>query len=678
MTLTLPSPRPVTAREHTAPTAQHALVLLGALTLVAGLGAIHLTQGNAAHLTFDVLVASRIPRLLAAILVGLALGAAGTTMQALARNPLASPDTLAVNAGAKLGLTVTAACGLHLGLWFDTATAFFGGLAAAGLVLMLAGRTGSPVRLVLAGSALTLGLMAIASALILVASEETQGLFAWGAGTLSQPGLDAVIQLAPLILLTLTGLIVRGDLLDLLQLGDDTARALGVHIGRTRIAFTIAAVMLAACAVTIAGPVGFLGLCSPPIARWIARRLRYPNRMPWQLSLAALTGALLLLGADVLLRAVLGAQAAVEIPSGVVTTLMGGLALLILGRSMRSGTVGDSPAAIAGRGWPSRHPVVTIVAALVALLVTATLALLPGELPLLLGDVANWLQAQASSRITWILDARFARVVVSLAAGAALALAGALVQAVTRNPLADPGLLGVSGGAGVGALMVITSTGTGSLILSFGALTGATVSAALLFLLAARSGWDPTRLVLAGLGLNAASGALTTFLIVSTDPWNKTRAVTWLGGSSYGAQLDRAVPVLVALGAATFIAVMLHRRLDLIQLDAVTPAVVGAKPKHTRAVVLVVAVVLTAAATSAIGVISFVGLAAPHASRMLLGGRHRVHLPLTAILGALLVVFADAVARTVLSPIQLPVGIVCALVGLPFFAWLLHRMRVSS
>lgn len=669
-------------------------VFIVGLALVVGLSVVHLTQGSAdvraadllawllgdaSRETGAVVVASRLPRLGAALIVGAALGASGAALQAVARNPLASPDTLAVNAGAYLALTVIAAFGISTGVLGGTVIALLGGLGAAGLAFVLTGGGGSTVRLILGGSVLTLALSSITSALLIMFSQQTQGLFAWGSGSLSQSQPAAVVQAAALIGAGLIAVVALGGRLDLLQLGDDQARALGVNVVRSRLSVVVVAVFLAAVSVALAGPLGFVGLCAPALIRLLSVHVPgLPRHRPLVLA-SALTGALLVLVSDVALRAVIGAAEAARIPTGVLTTLLGAVFLVALSQGMRTGR-SDATAALIAAGRFARWSIPITLVALGALLVGGVLALLAGDGWLLLGDVANWLTHQASGRITFVLDARWPRVLAAILAGGALALAGTLTQAVTRNALADPGLLGISAGAGVGALVVIIGSSRAGLTLptsavTLGALAGALVAGGLLFTLAARGGFNPTRLVLVGLGIAAGAAALSTLLVVSTDPWNQSRAITWLGGSTYGTMAESLPPVAILLALVGVGVYAGRHELDLVQLDADTPRLLGVRHGRVRGLALLGAVLLAGAATAAVGVIGFVGLVAPHLARLLVGPEHRRMAGLAVVLGGLLVLVADTLGRSVLAPAQLPVGLVCALVGAPLFWWLMYAQR---
>ncbi|WP_410640205.1 iron ABC transporter permease [Amycolatopsis sp. lyj-346] len=674
------------------------LALLGSgLAVLILLGsAVHLTQGTANLDALDVLrllsgggtgnttavvVESRLPRLLAALVVGGALGVAGAVLQSVSRNSLASPDTLAVNAGAHLAVVAVAAFGVSLPLLGATGVAFAGGLAAAVFVLALAGTGGTGIlRLVLAGTAIALALISVTQVLLLLYAQETRGLFAWGEGSLDQNGLGGVRTLGPVAGLAVAVLLGMARRLDLVHVGDDHARTLGVHIGRTRFAAVGLAVLLAATAVTLAGPIGFVGLAAPAVARLLASVVPGLHRHTALIPCSAALGAVLLLGADVLLRAIAGPQRALEVPTGVVTTILGALFLVVLARTARITAATAEPPAAGARGGvgATRYRVILGVLALGVLGVAAG-ALLLGDAKLLLGDVVNWVTGQAGPIVTGVLDTRVPRVVAALLAGAALALGGALTQAVARNPLAEPGMIGVVGGAGLGAVAVITLvSGVGFWTLTGSAGLGAALAMAVVFAVAARGGFTSERLVLIGFGVHAASQALVTLLITLSDPWNETKALTWLGGSTYGRAFPHLVPMALALLLVAPVLVRLRRELDLLSLDDETPRVLGVPVARTRLLLLSCAVLLTGAAVAGIGVLTFVGLVAPHAARAIVGSRHSRLLPAAALLGALLVCVADTAGRTVIAPGQLPAGLMTAIIGAPYFVWLLYRHRSKA
>lgn len=429
-------------------------LLTGLAVAALGLATIHLTQGTAAVDAGDVwrvvlgqgtdqqaavVMLSRVPRLLAAVLVGVALGVAGAVLQGVARNPLASPDTLAVEAGAFFALTAVAAFTLDLPVLAGAGIAFVGGLAAAGLALGVSGGgSRSTIRLVLAGSVIALGLGSLTSALMILFTQETRGLYAWGAGSLGQRDLDGVLAMAPLVGAALVGVMVLARDLDVLELGDDTARALGLAVGRTRVLLIGLAVLLSAAAVTVAGPIGFIGLGAPALVRIASRWVPALTRAGWRLPASALAAVVLLLAADVGLRMLFGSLSGVEVPTGVVTTIIGAVILVALAQRVRTPSDLAAHEHTSTRAPWGRAHLPAVLGALAGLLVAAVVAaLLAGDTLLLLGDVAHYLQGVASERITFILDARVPRIIAAGLAGAALALAGPSCRAspATRWPI---------------------------------------------------------------------------------------------------------------------------------------------------------------------------------------------------------------------------------------------------
>ncbi|MFD7869540.1 iron ABC transporter permease [Microbacterium sp. NPDC059771] len=652
------------------------LVLLAVL-LVAVAGW-HLTQGTSGAVLppADVLWGSRIPRLAAGVAVGVALGVAGILLQSLARNALASPDTLGVTAGAYLAVTALAAFGIAVPVWASGAVAFAGGLVAAGIVLGLAGGAGSSTtRLILAGTALALAFQAGTSTLLILFDEETTGLLAWGSGSLSQLGLTAFLQAAPVVVVATVLALVLARRLDILALGDDTASSLGVPIRSTRAIGILLAVTLTAVSVTLAGPMGFVGLCAPVLARLLSRVVPSLNRHLLLIPAAGLLGAIVVILADALLRALIGAEAAILIPTGVATTLLGAIVLVLMARRLRdAGPTREPPRVRFGVRSRVRFRVTLVVVAL-GVAGVLLLGLLAGHTWLLTGDIALWLQGQAAPPIAFALDERAPRVVAAVVAGGALALSGTLIQGVSRNPLADPSILGVTGGGGLGAVLVITSAASSTGGMIAGAVTGSLLAFALVYLLSWRGGLSADRFLLVGIGVSYLTVSLTTFFLLRSNPWDTPRIYTWLSGTTYGRAWEQILPLVIVLVIALPFVVSSRRELDVLSLDEDTPRLVGIRLEPVRLLLLAVAAVLAALSVTAIGVIGFVGLVAPHAARALVGARHARVIPVAVLLGGLLVAVADTIGRTVIAPAQLPAGLVVALIGAPYFVWLLWRSR---
>ncbi|MFI0235815.1 iron ABC transporter permease [Streptomyces sp. NPDC016845] len=669
--------------------------VLGALVLATVLvGMWHLTQGTsgvgvgdllrhlAGHEDADgapvgeILTGSRLPRLFAGVAVGFALGCAGTLLQSVTHNTLASPDTLAVTAGAYFTLTLVAAFGLSVPLWASGAVAFAGGLVAAALVLLLAGRAAGTAgtRLILAGSATAMALDAATGMLLILFSKNTTGLYAWGSGSLAQLNIDASMRAIPLIVVILGGALALSRRLDVMNLGDDTAATLGVPIRSTRVIAVLCAVLLTSTAVTLAGPIGFVGLGAPVLARIVAGRVGALRRHLYLVPAAGLLGALLVLLADATLRAIQGADAAASIPTGVPTALLGAIVIVVLALRLRdTGHLRQPPRArVAAR---SRRAFLLVMSGAVVLLAVAALVgVLAGSLWLRTGDIVQWVQGGAPDLIGQALDDRVPRVTAAILAGAALGLAGCVVQGSVRNPLAEPGVLGITAGAGLGAAAVATSgLGGGQPVLVVVAVAAGLATFAVIALLSWRGGFLPDRFVLIGIGMGYGLSSVTTFLLLRADPYDTPRIFTWLSGTTYGRTFPDVVPVAVALALALPVLLFMRGRLDLLAVDEDTPRIVGVRVGRTRFVALAIAAVLAAFSVIAVGVVGFVGLVAPHLARSLVGTRHGRSIPVAMLLGGVLVCVADALGRTVMAPAQVPAGLMIALVGAPYFVWVMRR-----
>lgn len=271
---------------------------------------------------------------------------------------------------------------------------------------------------------------------------------------------------------------------------------------------------------------------------------------------------------------------------------------------------------------------------------------------------------------------RLPRMLVAALVGLALGVAGAIMQGLTRNPLADPGILGISAGAGLVAvtlIVVVREVPAG--VIPVAAFGGATIVASLIYLLAWRGGDSPIRLILVGIGLGAICGAATTLMITFGDIYDVQRALIWLTGSVYGRSWEEFWPLLPWIVVFVPLAFALARDLNALNLGEDVARGLGSPVAWRRGLLLLTAVALAAATVAAAGTIGFVGLMAPHISRRLVGPDHSGLLPTAGVIGALIVVAADLAGRTLFAPIELPAGLVTAAVGAPFFIGLLWRQR---
>lgn len=275
--------------------------------------------------------------------------------------------------------------------------------------------------------------------------------------------------------------------------------------------------------------------------------------------------------------------------------------------------------------------------------------------------------------VVWQL--RLPRVLLAAAAGAGLAVCGCVLQAVTRNVLAEPYLLGISSGASTGAVLVLVlGLGAGSVTLAGGALAGGLLSFALVFALMGRDTASTSRVVLTGVVVGQLFSAVTSLVVTAWGDADATRGITyWLLGSLAAARWSSVAVCAVVVVVATVVFVAVAPALDAFVFGHDAAVALGIDVRLLRIIVLVGAAATTAAVVAAVGAIGFVGLVVPHAARMLVGPGHRLLLPVSALAGGVFLVVADLARRLAFAPHQIPVGVVTALIGVPTFLVVLRR-----
>lgn len=600
-----------------------------------------------------------LPRLVVSLLCGAALGLAGTVLQQVLRNPLASPETVGVSAGAYLALALATLLAPSLLAFGREWVALAGAFTALCAVLALSWHKGlSPLSVVLAGLVVSLYAGAIGAALVVLRHEWLASLFIWGAGSLGQQDWSATLWLLPRLgtAALLIGLMVRP--LTLLGLDDEGARSLGVPLAAYRFAGMAAAVALIAFVVAAVGVIGFVGLAAATLARVGGAR-----RLGQQLLMAPLIGAALLWAADQAVQIATGPQGDL-IPTGAITALLG--APLLLWLLPRLGLGAETPALGAERLRRVHRPVFLLAAIGGLLLVMLALALLYAPGP------DGWTFA-SGDQLQALLSWRLPRVSAALAAGAMLALAGLMMQRLTGNPMASPEVLGISAGAALGMIVALFSLSDATRPVQLAAATIGAFAALLVTLaIGRRAAYAPERLLLAGIALTALFDALILVLTATGDP-RAMLLLNWLTGSTYG--VDAASALLTAsIAFGLFLAAPLFMRwLDMLPLGAVAVQSLGVNLGAARLLVLLMVAALTAASTLVVGPLTFIGLMAPHLARRLGLARALPQAIGAVLVGALIMVCADWIGRTAIFPRQIPAGLVATLIGGPVLMWLLRR-----
>ncbi|MFF9567379.1 Fe(3+)-hydroxamate ABC transporter permease FhuB [Streptomyces sp. NPDC014685] len=656
----------------------------------------------------------RLPRTLTAVLVGASLGVAGCLLQSVTRNPLAETGLLGVNAGASLGVVAgIALLGLSSGYAY-LVCAFVGAVVASGLVLLIAGRGNgsSPMRLVLAGSALGATFGGLTS-VILVNSAETYDRFRfWVLGSLA--GVDGYGELGRLLPVLVVGFVVALLVtrpLSALALGDDLARGLGHRPSVIRTTVAVAVTLLTAGAVALAGPISFLGLLAGFLARALAA-----TRPAARVVLAGLIGAGVLTVADVAARVV---SRPFEAPVSVIVALIGAPVLIGIVRSRQLAAMGmTEPAADGAPSKPGRalvpagltnalrklRPARTpgkngaagALAPGTAVLRRGPLSLLVHRRPALavlvlaaLAVVAVVLSAYAGQSdmgvgrtfravfgqgdrfdVLLVQKFRLGRIVAGLAAGAALGLAGCLTQTLARNRLATPELLGVNDGATAAVLLSVTLSATGTFGDWWAGPLGALAAVLVVTAVSGGLGTRGYRVLVVGLAMSALASAVTQVVLSRRSLNSAGSLYIWTSGSLNGRGYSVAVPVLIGLVVLVPAALAVARHLAVLRFDDVTATSVGVHPNRVRLVCMLLAVALAGLAVGVCGPVAFVALASPVIATRL-AGPLRVPLVASMLTGAVLTVAADTLGRIVFSGSELPVGVVTTVLGGPFLLWVL-------
>ncbi|WP_019630450.1 iron chelate uptake ABC transporter family permease subunit [Actinomadura atramentaria] len=637
----------------------------------------------------------RVPRTLAGLAIGAALGLAGALLQAATRNPLAETGLLGVNGGAALGVvTGIAYFGAGAGSGY-LPWAFGGALVASLLVLLIAsaGRAGaSPLRLVLAGAALTTSAGGMINIIVLGSGKTYDEYRFWVLGSLAGVTMKAFLGVLPLLAAGAALTVPAVRPLSALALGDDAARALGHRPGATRVLVAVAVTLLAAGSVALAGPLTFLGL----VAGYAARRLMGP-RTAGQLVAAALTGAAVLIAADLVARVLIKPY---ETSVALMLALIGGPLLILLVRSKEVLLLGTpaQPGAVrrararrvrgdraprpddsvvlraGGRSvlLPRRGAVAALGLAalaglvLVGCVVFGSTVLSPGEaVRALFGDGSG-------GAVLMIREFGLPRVAVALLVGGALGVAGCLTQTMARNRLASPDFLGFNEGATLAVMLTVL--GGGTLGAWWSGPLGALAAAALIVLVAGGAGAGGYRMLVTGIAVAAVVRSFVELLLAKKDLGIADAVYTWSVGSLNGRDYSSAGPLCAGLVVLLPLALLAGRRLRMLRFGDDVTTVLGGDPRRTRWLVLALAAGLAGLAVGVGGPITFVALSAPILAG-LAAGPARVPVVASGLVGAVLVALADTVGRVAGGDTEIPVGAVAGLVAGPFLLAVLLRER---
>jgi iron complex transport system permease protein len=594
---------------------------------------------------------SLMPRFVMAVIAGAVLGACGALMQFTLRNPLAEPTTLGVSAGAQLALVMS-------GLWLPALPAFgrelsalIGASVAILLVLALSwDRMLSPSRLISGGLVISLYSGSLSAIALLLNQEALRGIYIWGAGSLAQNDWDKILLLLPWVVgLGLIAVAIIPRSLNVLALGDESARGLGLSVRSVRLAALAVAVAATALVTSAVGVIGFIGLAAPALAR-----LGGGHGIRRQILWSALAGAAMLLATDQLLQMLLPPGA--ELPTGIATAVIGAPVLLVLIHRVKAD---DAPRLAEAVNARLRHPHLALILLLLLLGILLWLAVAYGRGP------DGW-RFDAGAAFPQLDMLRIPRTTAAMSAGALLAMAGIIMQRLTSNPLASPEILGVSSGASLGVIVLLFLIPAPDITAQLGAGTlGAFLILAFVVFFGRRASFSPESMLLIGIAVGTLFSAVAAFLMLSGDP-RMGMLLAWLSGSTYGMTQSRAYFLSVTCVALVGAMPLFTRWLAVLPLGAGMSRAVGLNLSLSRFALLLLAALMTAAATLAVGPLTFVGLLAPH-----MAVRAGFQRPLTqsfaaAVIGALIMVGADWLGRNLMFPYEIPAGLLAAFMGGPY------------
>ena len=596
-----------------------------------------------------------------ALLAGGLLGVVSILLQQLVKNPLASDTTLGVGIGAQLAMLIVTLFLPSLAIYGGLYVAFVGAIMSMGLVFALSAPSRfNPLILILAGLVVNILLAAVANVLVLFFAERSNGMLSWAAGFLAQSSWDS--SRALMITATLAAIACLPLLkpLTLMSLDDSQAKRLGVPINGIRALVVVIVAVVTALVISEVGLIGFIGLGAASLVNALGIS-SIGKRLVTAFGLGAL---LLLLTSNValLLEPILGMQ----IPAGAMTGILGAPLIIWLILRQRRDRIETITPMMSGQ-----NKTVVFWRWSVGVIITIMLACL------FVQDINGW-----GISTDWALTQqyRLPRSLSAAATGMMLAVAGVLLQTLTRNPMASPEVLGVSSGAALGVILGFLllpilglSAGAGTLLIS--GLSGAMAVLLLIMWLARRvsSGY----LLLVGIGIAAMMDGVMHMVKLSGDP-RLEAMLSWLSGTTYSAQPSTVWYLMGIALILLVLSLLIVKPLRVLGLGTGVARNLGVAVTPVTLSLLALVAALSTASTLAVGPLSFIGLMVPHLATSLGAVKLERQLLLAALLGAGVMVMADWIGRYVMFPYELPAGTVAAIIGGGYFLWLIRKVPTTA
>lgn len=609
---------------------------------------------------------SLIPTMLVAILAGGILGSSSVLLQQLVKNTLASDTTLAVGSGAQMALLIVTLFFPSFGLYGSVWVGFVGAMLSMGLVFVLSAPSRmNPVVLVLSGLVVNILISAIASVLLVFNPEMALGVMVWGSGSLTQASWKTTIDLAIATLIGAVCLLPLYKPVMLMSLDDRQAQNLGVPIKWVRLALTGLVAMMTALVVSQLGSLSFIGLAAATLTNGLTIR-----HLSARLVLSFVVGGLLLWLASNIAMLFEGALP-MAMPAGALTGILGAPLIIWLTLRQRKSAV------------EAIIPVMSVAKKPISLAFLGT-----GLLACLLIALFFSQKLVSDNQVQWAISTfadwqlihtyRLPRTLSAAATGVLLATAGVLLQTLTRNPMASPEVLGISSGAALGvilAFILLPLFGVAVVSQAYLGLAGIIGALAVLMLilwLARRI--DSGYLLLVGVAITAMMEGVLALIKLSGDP--RLQAIlNWLSGTTYAANLATAWWLWLVAILVFAVSVLIVKPLELIGLGHTVAKGRGLATQRFEMGVLILIAVASAAATLAVGPLSFIGLMIPHLAIALGAVSLPKQLPVAAMLGASMMIMADWLGRYIIFPYEIPAGTLAAIVGGGYFIYFMRKMR---
>lgn len=597
-----------------------------------------------------------LPTMMVALLAGGLLSLSSLLLQQIIGNTLASDTTLAVGGGANMAMLMAVVFLPNLGLYGSFWVALMGALSSMAVVFALSARSRfNPVSMVLSGLVVNVLLHSLVSLCLIFYSESAMGVMMWSGGILTQTSWNHVWWLTLMSLVFGVCLIPLIKPLTLMNLDDNTASSLGVPVKTIRLISMVLVAVIVAMVVSRLGVVSFIGLAGATLANITATR-----HVHTRLLLGFVLGGLLLwLTSNMTL--LLSAMVGFNIPTGAMTGILGApIIIYLLLTQKNEQIVAETPI-----NTPKRKTVnFSLFVGILVVLCIFALVITPHEAGF--GFNANW---------ALIKEFRLARTLTAMSIGAMLAIAGVLLQRLTNNPMASPEILGISGGASLGVIIAfvlapLLGVQNPMVFLLLSGLAGAFLVLMVILWLSSRL--PNHHILLVGVAISALSASIMTLVKLSGDP-RLSAILSWLSGTTYHVTPLMSAIFCVLSMIAIMVALLFARPTELMSLGNTIAQGRGLAVKRTQLTLLTLIALLSAISTLAVGSLSFIGLIIPHLALSLGAITLKKQLMLGAILGAILLIVADYLGRYLAFPYEIPAGMLCAIVGVGYFMYLMSR-----